>query len=152
MNFDNSDDFLAQLEARDNLRLIDHIADKIGLPKDQELSQEIFDAWANARAAAGRQVIEECANIADTRAAEEDDIFAKADRDNALTDRGRWAIQDRSLGRNSLAQAIAKEIRALALPSTQEKPLNVCPRCGGSDPDCYICGTVVASTNQGDGK
>ena len=47
----NSDELLAQQEARDNLRLIDHIADKIGLPKDQELSQENFDAWVKARSA-----------------------------------------------------------------------------------------------------
>jgi hypothetical protein len=26
------------------------------------------------------------------------------------------------------------------------KPLSVCSRCGGKDPDCYICGTVVSST------
>jgi hypothetical protein len=44
----DSDELLARQEARDNLRLIDHIADKIGLPKDQELSQENFDAWAKA--------------------------------------------------------------------------------------------------------
>ena len=35
----------ADEEARDNLRLIDYIADKIGLPETDELSQENFDAW-----------------------------------------------------------------------------------------------------------
>jgi hypothetical protein len=44
----DSDELLARQEARDNMRLIDHIADQIGLPKDQELSQENFDAWAKA--------------------------------------------------------------------------------------------------------
>jgi hypothetical protein len=48
----DSDELLARQEAGDNLRLIDHIADQIGLPKDQELSQSNFDAWANARVAA----------------------------------------------------------------------------------------------------
>jgi hypothetical protein len=39
--------------------------------------------------------------------------------------------------------------RPSSLTSTnhlQEKPLSVCSRCGGKDPDCYICGTVTAST------
>ena len=35
----------ADEEARDNLRLIDYIANKIELPETDELSQENFDAW-----------------------------------------------------------------------------------------------------------
>jgi hypothetical protein len=36
---------------------------------------------------------------------------------------------------------------ASSIPSTQEKPLSICSRCGClRDPDCYICGTVVSST------
>jgi hypothetical protein len=41
---------------------------------------------------------------------------------------------------------VAREMMRAAsqVPSTQEKPLSFCSRCGGKDPDCYICGTVVA--------
>jgi hypothetical protein len=42
---DEIDERLAKQESRDNLRLLDYIADKIGLPHNQELSQENFNAW-----------------------------------------------------------------------------------------------------------
>lgn len=35
-------------DAADHLALIDYISDKIGLPKDEELSREIFLAWLSA--------------------------------------------------------------------------------------------------------
>jgi hypothetical protein len=43
---------------------------------------------------------------------------------------------------------VAREMMRAAsqMTSTQEKLLSVCSQCGGKDPDCCICGTVVAST------
>jgi hypothetical protein len=44
-------------------------------------------------------------------------------------------------------EATERTAVALAVSSTQEKPLSFCSRCGGNDPDCYICGTVGALTD-----
>ena len=38
---------------------------------------------------------------------------------------------------------------ALAVSSTQEKPLSVCSRCGGKDPDCYICAFFPPTNHSG---
>src|SRR5258708_2669047 len=43
------DEGLSSQKARDNLKMIDFIADKIGLPHDQELSMENFLAWISGR-------------------------------------------------------------------------------------------------------
>jgi len=43
------DERLSSQETRDNLRLLDFIADKIGLPHNQELSRENFLAWISGR-------------------------------------------------------------------------------------------------------
>lgn len=51
---DQIDERLAKQEARDNLRLLDFIADKIGLPHNEELSRENFLAWFPAQDTADR--------------------------------------------------------------------------------------------------
>lgn len=40
----------------------------------------------------------------------------------------------------------------LALPDDLEKPASFCSRCGGSDPDCYICGKSALTSAQREGK
>jgi hypothetical protein len=50
------------------------------------------------------------------------------------------------LMKGTLVDYIADAVMSSLVPSTQEKPLSFCSQCGGKDPDCYICGTVVAST------
>jgi hypothetical protein len=50
------------------------------------------------------------------------------------------------LMKGTLVDYIADAVMSSLVPSTQEKPLSFCSRCGGKDPDCYICGTVTAST------
>jgi hypothetical protein len=42
-------------------------------------------------------------------------------------------------------EATKRTAVALAVSSTWQP--SFCSRCGGKDPDCYICGTVVASTH-----
>jgi hypothetical protein len=59
------------------------------------------------------QIIEESAKICDAKAANENSIFEQANHDAALSDSGRTSIQDRALGRNTLAKTIAREIRRL---------------------------------------
>jgi hypothetical protein len=44
---------LLKQDARDMLRLIDHIADKIGLPYNEELSRDNFNAWLSSPAVRG---------------------------------------------------------------------------------------------------
>ena len=56
--------------------------------------------------------------------------------------------QDDADAFNAEARNSFRRAWASALTSTQEKPLSVCSRCGGKDPDCYICGAVVASTHR----
>jgi hypothetical protein len=59
---------------------------------------------------------------------------------------GRATGTDYEQGVQDHGYRLLHQVRALAVSSTQEKPLSFCSRCGGKDPDCYICGTVVAST------
>jgi hypothetical protein len=74
------------------------------------------------------------------------DLQAQHDRDleqragqveRLIADRNRW-----------MERAMEAEAKESVIPLTQEKPLSVCSRCGGKDPDCYICGTVTASTDR----
>jgi ribA/ribD-fused uncharacterized protein len=62
---------------------------------------------------------------------------------------GFWGWGPNRDGQNMLGKLwmeVRAELRSSPLPSTHEKPLSLCSRCGGNDPDCYICGTMVAST------
>jgi hypothetical protein len=70
--------------------------------------------------------IEECARVAD--------YYASVCIETTTAERDGYA--------RNRATLVAEKIRALALPSTQEKPLSVCSRCEGKDPDCCICGTA----------
>lgn len=45
---DQIDERLAKQEAGDNLRLLDYIADKIGIPHNEELSRENFNSWLSS--------------------------------------------------------------------------------------------------------
>ena len=48
-------------------------------------------------------------------------------------------------------EASLKAMSASLVPSTQEKPVSFCSRCGGKDPGCYIC-AFFPPTNQRGGK
>jgi hypothetical protein len=48
------------------------------------------------------------------------------------------------LMKGTLVDYIADAVMSSLVPSTWQP--SFCSRCGGKDPDCYICGTAVAST------
>ena len=88
-------------ESGDNLRLIDYIANKIGLPETDELSQENFDAWMlrSATPAVGgealatvRAALRECAS----RCRYDGDLFS---------DQGNELRRDASWKASSMAEA-----------------------------------------------
>lgn len=129
------EDRLQHQDAADNLRLLDHIADKIGLPHNEEMSRENFNAWQANQLHQfqtaietlrtvndvilkelkfiSARTIEAAAGIADAKAADEIAIIEQAADDRALSDTGRISIQDRALARKTLAQTIAREIRRI---------------------------------------
>jgi hypothetical protein len=67
---------------------------------------------------------------------------------NSCVFESRWLFENEAFwdGDHSPTHWAPLPTFASTVPSTQVKPLSVCSRCGGKDPDCYICGTVVAST------
>lgn len=86
--------------AEDNLSLIDYIADKIGLPDDQELSEVAFALWLDANEAQVRALREALKNLADAadnvgiRFFDTDDLPPEVERLQSATLAARAALTD----------------------------------------------------------
>lgn len=119
---DGEAEILAEQSA-ENMRLIDWIADQIGLPHDEELSRSNFTAWREAALPPlgdGRaEIVEEIAKLAESKAAAQSEFQKSAySRGDDIGGHGHWKAQCELL-------TLAAAIRAISSPpKSSETPGN----------------------------